>query len=313
MSDCRTIDPLVTSYVDGELGDTERHLVDAHLLKCPPCHSRVAAERAIRETLCARRRELAAAGAPPALRVACERLRGTVIAPGAWRHSALGTPHSAPGTQHPALGTPHPALGTQHSALSTQHPALGTQHPALGTQHPALGTRDTRATRLLHAIVPLALAASLVVIVGGAFVYQMTERSSMVLAAELTADHVKCFALNALLGTHQTPTAVESAMLRGFGWNVHLPQNAAQMGLELVGARPCLYGEGTIAHVMYRHDGRPVSLFMLPKSVRAEQIVEVLGHEAKIWCAGNRTLVLIAREPRHDVERLAEYVQASLH
>ena len=273
MSDCRTIDPLVTPYVDGELPDTDRRAVDAHLAACPPCHSRVAAERAIRDALGARRRELSAPCAPPSLRTACERL------------CAASTPRSAPGTRS--------TLGTRGTP--------GTS----GT----LGTPSTLSTRLI----PFALAASLVVIVGGAFVYQMTAISPTVLAAELTADHVKCFALNAVLGTHQTPSAVESAMLGGFGWNAHLPQNPAQAGLELVGSRPCLYGEGTIAHVMYRHEGRPVSLFMLPKTVRAEQFVEVLGHEAKIWCVGNRTLVLVAREPRKDVERLAEYVQASLH
>lgn len=274
MSDCRTIDPLVTSYIDGELGDTDRRAVDAHLLKCPPCHSRVSAERAVRETLCARRRELVASCAPPALRAACQRLRGAVV-------------------------DPYGTTSTQPSAISLPHHATGTS--------------GTLGTRILRTAMPFALAASLVVIVGGAFVYQMTEASATVLAAELTADHVKCFALNALLGTHQTATAVESAMLTGWGWSVHLPQNTAQAGLELVGARPCLYGEGAIAHVMYRQDGRPVSLFMLPKSARTEQLVEVLGHEAKIWCVGNRTLVLIARAPRRDVERLAEFVQASLH
>ena len=51
---------------------------------------------------------------------------------------------------------------------------------------------------------------------------------------------------------------------------------------------------------------------MLPKSARTEQFVEVLGHEAKIWCIGNRTLVLIAREPRREVEQVAAYLQASL-
>lgn len=173
----------------------------------------------------------------------------------------------------------------------------------------APGTLGTLGTRFI----PFALAASLVLLVGGAFVYQVTDSSATVMAAELTADHMKCFALNSLLGTHDGPTAVESAMLAGFGWQMHLPQNPAQAGLELIGSRPCLYGEGKIAHVMYRHDGRPVSLFMLPKSARTEQFVEVLGHEAKIWCVGNRTLVLIAREPRREVEQLASYVQASLH
>jgi anti-sigma factor RsiW len=94
---------------------------------------------------------------------------------------------------------------------------------------------------------------------------------------------------------------------------MHLPDDPASAGLELVGARRCLYGEGRVAHIMYRHDGHPVSLFMLPNTARAQQLVEVLGHEAAIWCANNRTFVLVAREPRRDVERMASFVQASLH
>ena len=39
----------------------------------------------------------------------------------------------------------------------------------------------------------------------------------------------------------------------------------------------------------------------------------MLGHEAAIWCVGDRTFVLVAREPRADVERMASFVQASLH
>jgi anti-sigma factor RsiW len=162
-------------------------------------------------------------------------------------------------------------------------------------------------------LAPYALAASLVLVVGGAFVYQATDQSARLMAAELTADHMKCFAMNSVLGTHQTAGAVESSMMSGFDWRMHLPADPSRAELELVGSRPCLYGEGKVAHIMYRHRGRPVSLFMLPKSARAQQLVEVFGHEAAIWCAGNRTFVLIAREPRQDVERLASFVQASLH
>jgi anti-sigma factor RsiW len=279
MSDCRSIEALVTPYVDGELAEGERRHLDAHLAACPPCHSRVAAERAVREALSAHRRELASKAAPPALRAACTRLCN--------RQSAVDSRQSTGARGTLALGTP---------ALST---------PALNTQHPTLSTRSR--------LVPLALAASLVIIVGGAFVYQMTEMSETVLAAELTADHLKCLALNAMLGTQQTPSAVEAAMLGGFGWKMTLPDNPAQVGLELVGSRPCMYGEGTIAHLMYKHNGALVSVFMLPKSSRAERLVGVLGHEAKIWCTGSRTFVLIAREPRHEVEQLARFVQSSLH
>ena len=63
---------------------------------------------------------------------------------------------------------------------------------------------------------------------------------------------------------------------------------------------------------MFRHDGHGVSVFMLPKTTRPEQFVDVMGHEAAIWSVGGRTFVLIAREPRADVERMASVVQAAM-
>ena len=46
--------------------------------------------------------------------------------------------------------------------------------------------------------------------------------------------------------------------------------------------------------------------------MRADQVVDVMGHEAVIWSGGGRTFVLIAREPRAEVERMASTVQAAL-
>jgi hypothetical protein len=63
---------------------------------------------------------------------------------------------------------------------------------------------------------------------------------------------------------------------------------------------------------MYRHHGHPVSVFMLPKTVRPNDLIDVLGHEAAIWPSGDRTFVLVAREPREEVERIAAFVHASL-
>jgi hypothetical protein len=152
-----------------------------------------------------------------------------------------------------------------------------------------------------------------VIVVAGAFVYEATARSTQLLAAELTADHLKCFrVINNVLGTHQDPQAVESSMASGFDWQMHLPEHAERIGLELIGARPCLYGEGLAAHIMYRHNGHPVSIFMLPRSARDEELVEVMGHHASIWSIGNRTFVLVAREPRADVERMTSFVHGAL-
>jgi anti-sigma factor RsiW len=256
---CKSLDSFVTPYVDGELDAANCAELDAHLRVCPPCHSRVAAERNVKELLQTRKAVLQQHCAPPALRAKCAAItaRATTNVGQAFR--------------------PAPVRATWRARLT-----------------------------------PYALAASLVVIVGGAFLYELTDRSVRVLAAELTADHVKCFGLNRLLGTHEAASVVEGSIGPSFAWPLHLPEGPERAGLELVGARPCLYGEGRIAHIMYRHNGHPVSVFMLPKTSRAEALIDVMGHEAAVWSIGDRTFVLIAREPRGEVERMASFVHAGL-
>ena len=74
MSKCTSIDPLVTPYVDGELPAAERTLVDEHLHRCPPCHSRVAAESAVRDLVRARKPDLTGERAPANLHTQCTEL-----------------------------------------------------------------------------------------------------------------------------------------------------------------------------------------------------------------------------------------------
>jgi anti-sigma factor RsiW len=265
---CKSLDALVTPYVDGELDPANRAEVDAHLRVCPPCHSRVAAERNVKELLQTRKAVFQQHCAPPALRAKCAGMT---------------------------------------AGLKARTTTADVTADVVRAFRPARGATTWRAR-----LTPYALAASLVVIVGGAFLYELTDRSVRVLAAELTADHVKCFGLNRLLGTHEAASVVEGSIGSSFAWPLHLPEGPERAGLELVGARPCLYGEGRVAHIMYRHNGHPVSVFMLPKTSRAEALVDVMGHEAAVWSIGDRTFVLIAREPRGEVERMASFVHAGL-
>lgn len=260
MSECARFDALVTPYVDGELPPDQLGPLEQHLRRCPPCHSRVSAERTVRQMLHGRRETLE---------------RGCAASQ---------------------------ALKSRCAAAC---------RPCGASDSGSGGARS--GARLWQArIAPFAVAVTLVVIVGGAVLYQATESSSHVLAAELTADHVKCFALNSVLRTRQSRAAVESAMLDGFDWTGAVP-DASGVDLELVGARQCFYGEGKLAHVMYTHHGTPVSLFMLPGADRQQELVKVLGHECAIWSAGDRTFALIAREQPADVARMAAVMQASLH
>src|SRR5215510_3760043 len=119
MSDCSSIDPLITPYVDGDIGADERRLVHAHVRLCAPCHSRVAAEQAVRDLLQARRVSLAAESASVALRDRCA--------------------------------------------------ALGSAGVRTGTSARGVSIFAWRAR-----LTPLALAATLVIVVGGAFVYVST-------------------------------------------------------------------------------------------------------------------------------------------
>jgi anti-sigma factor RsiW len=176
---------------------------------------------------------------------------------------------------------------------------------AVAGRSPLMRWRTTRFS-------PLTMAAGLVVIIAGGATYRATVGSTQVIAAELTADHVKCFMMNAVLGTHDTPQGVHDAMERSFGWKAHLPEHPEQADLELVGSRPCLYERGKIAHIMYRHHGVPVSVYMLPGTERSDEFRQALGHEAAIWSDADRTFVLIARAPRAEVEQMVSFVQASL-
>ena len=70
---CNELEPLVVPFVDGEAPAPERAHIEAHLHACPPCRERVEAERAARDVLVARRRELRG-HAPEALRARCSAL-----------------------------------------------------------------------------------------------------------------------------------------------------------------------------------------------------------------------------------------------
>ena len=101
---------------------------------------------------------------------------------------------------------------------------------------------------------------------------------------------------------------LQRALAGAVGTDAQLPARAARAGLELVGLRPCVYGEGRVTHIMYRHNGVPVSLFMLPRERRGDELMEVMGHNAAIWTQGSDTFVLVGREPRAEIERLAALV-----
>jgi anti-sigma factor RsiW len=150
----------------------------------------------------------------------------------------------------------------------------------------------------------LTLIAALLVIGGGVSVYGVTRLSPAVLAAQLTLDHAKCFTLHR--GRDPIDArAAENEFERDHGWHLNLPQTPPADGLELVGLRQCFCGEGLAVHVMYRHEGRPLSLYVLHDITRSPSSTGAFGHDAVIWSKNGSTYVLLGRESEAVLAHLA--------
>jgi anti-sigma factor (TIGR02949 family) len=147
----------------------------------------------------------------------------------------------------------------------------------------------------------LAAAAACVVAVGGTLVWA-TGRSSVLMAAQLTLDHLKCFLIDG--DDHGTPLSAEAAeqrMQTQFGWSVPVPRVPVRDDVHLVAVRRCLYAEGIVAHVLYRYAGEPVSLFVMPHTVARTADLGAFGRHAQVLVRGDITYVLVAPAGLPDV------------
>jgi hypothetical protein len=117
----------------------------------------------------------------------------------------------------------------------------------------------------------------------------------VLLAAQLTLDHLKCFVIDG--DEHDHPMTAASARVEfhdAFGMDVRLPVPPADSTAKLVSVRQCLYGEGWVAHALYRVEGEAVSLFVLRDRESAPADVEAFGRHAEVISRGDTTYVLVA-------------------
>ena len=184
-------------------------------------------------------------------------------------------------------------------------PGLRTRCEALAREYATgQGTPIWRAGLLRGVVTALAIAVAgvLALSVG-------THRSDTVLAAQLTADHEKCFRVFARDNAPGLDAAdLEQRLADQYGWDVHIPPSSAEQGIQLIGARRCLYADGTMPHVMYRVNGKNVSLYMLEGTRRPPAELQVFGHRSRIWSRGTTTYVMVSSDSGADLTRAAQYV-----
>jgi anti-sigma factor RsiW len=156
-----------------------------------------------------------------------------------------------------------------------------------------------------------AAAAMVVLTLGAILLPVVTIRSTAVLAAQLALDHLKCFTIEGDAdGAPITDAAAETKLKDEFGLTVNVPPSLPSEKLELMAVRRCLYGDGRAAHLMYRLNGEPVSLFIVPGLARPAAELSLFGHDQLVWADGDRTYMLVARGgTRQDLARVASYLR----
>jgi anti-sigma factor RsiW len=188
--------------------------------------------------------------------------------------------------------------------------------PALRARCAALAPRPRRSVSQWSRwrVVGLAAATAVVVLTAVIGVGAITH-SNGILVAGLTLDHLKCFGVHATRDEAPADVrAVEAALERNYGWRVKVPDGLAAQALTLVGARRCLSTDGTTAHVMYRHAGRAVSLYVLPAgAVHRAAVTSFAGHPATIWSSSGRTYVLVGSENDAEMRPVAAYFRSAVN
>jgi anti-sigma factor RsiW len=148
----------------------------------------------------------------------------------------------------------------------------------------------------------LALACSVLLVM------TLTRLSTPVLAAQLVADHAKCFH-NTAMTTDVDAIRAGRELTAKCGFTVRVPDDDPDLGLRLVGARRCLSGEGINAHLLYAWHGRAVSLFMLPDARRDQEALRLFGHDARVWSGHNRTYVLVSEASDRSLAPLVAHMR----
>ena len=202
------------------------------------------------------------------------------------------------------------AEAAARDAVRRNAPALRSETaPFVLTTRLAAIARETRPAIAWRPLLLRGAAATMLALAVGVWWLGMATRASaVVLAAQLTADHKKCFFTARDVGALQA-RKVAAYLSDRYGFDVRVPDNSAALGLRLVGARRCPSGEGTNAHLLYTWQGESVSLYLLPSDRRTRSSLELLGHDTEVWTGHNGSYVLVTRATNRDRTELVNYMQ----
>jgi len=158
---------------------------------------------------------------------------------------------------------------------------------------------------------PIAAAAALMLVVTVGLLPVVTGQSSVVLAAQLALDHVKCFLIDGDLHAQPVSAAEAEATIRQqHGWSVPVSDTGGVDNSQLVAVRECLYGEGMAAHLLYRIGEMPVSLFVMPTADHVVAQMSLLAADTLSWNQNGHTHMLVGPAgSRATLDTMARHLQ----
>ena len=188
-------------------------------------------------------------------------------------------------------------------------PGLRTRCEAIAREHAGGGARSSWGARLF----PAALTLALVLFTAFAVFTLATQRSNTVLAAQLTADHDRCFRRITPPDGGLDAASEESRLADEYGWDIHIPPSSTADGIKLVGARRCLLTHGGVPHLLYDVNGHEVSLYVFEGVARPHGEVSTFGRRSRIWSSGPSTFVMVSPAEAGELTRAVSYLQQAAH
>jgi anti-sigma factor RsiW len=154
---------------------------------------------------------------------------------------------------------------------------------------------------------PLSLVATIVLAVVAVFAYGVLSPRGTALAAQLVADHVRCATIVGDRAPND-PSVSSTDWKTRRGWFVKVPVFADADHLQFVQLRRCFHGQRVeMAHVVYRRDGRLLSLFIMPEHESASPgEIDAMGQRTSIWSQGGRTYAVVGANSTEELQELVD-------
>lgn len=165
--------------------------------------------------------------------------------------------------------------------------------------------------------VPMSVAASILV-AAGMFLLFGWGSSVETYAAQLAADHLKCFQFPPDASSAADVSLVGKNWQQAAGWALKVAASAPSEQLQLLGVRRCGSSRGRVAHIFYKWRGEPLSVYVLnyrfdrTAGAAHDHDVHRLGEHAIVWTHRDRTYAVVASRRLPDLHHAAVYVRRSV-